>query len=259
MAAELTDEQLEQFEATLASTVEFFAALRSATGPTEPGDRVMAATVRPRRRLVLFLAIGFGVLAALVGVGLYGLVLAPTPSTPTTAVDPTAPAAPAVDPEPSASSADASPIRSTSDAESFARDAAYALINWDAATDFDPADYAQVIVDAGDPSGAETAGLASDVRTYLPTADAWLTLRTYGTRQWLTIDEAFVPASWSDAIDQADTWAIAPRNHRLHDHGNTPSRWHRGDPGSGDVSTDRVHTLHRVRAEFRRVPSAPSL
>ena len=170
----------------------------------------MAATVRPGRRLVLLLSIGFGVLAALVGVGLYGLVLAPTPSTPTTSAEPTAPTAVVVDPEPSASSATLPPIRSTSDAESFARDAARALIHWDTATDFDPADYAQVIVDAGDPSGTETAGLASDVRTYLPTAEAWLTLRSYGTRQWLTIDEAVVPASWSDAIDQAAPGQLLP-------------------------------------------------
>jgi hypothetical protein len=170
----------------------------------------MAASVRPGRRIVLLLSIGFGVLAALVGVGVYGLVLAPSPSTPTTAVAPTAPAASDVSPKPSVSSATLPPIRSTSDAEAFAREAAGALINWDAATDFDPADYAQVIVDAGDPSGTETAGLASDVRTYLPTADAWLTLRTYGTRQWLTIDEAFVPASWSDAIDQATPEQLLP-------------------------------------------------
>lgn len=169
----------------------------------------MAASVRPGRRLLLFLSIGFGVLAALVGVGLYGLVLAPTPSKPTTAADPT-PAASTVDPEPSNSIDVLPPIRSTSDAESFARDAASALINWDTATEFDPVDYAQVIVDAGDPSGTETAGLASDVRTYLPTADAWLTLRTYGTRQWLAIDEVFVPASWSDAIDQATPGQILP-------------------------------------------------
>jgi hypothetical protein len=170
----------------------------------------MVATLRPRRRPVLFLSIGFGVLAALVGVGLYGLALAPTPSTPTIAADPTAPATPPVEPEPSASSAALPPIRSTSDAESFALDAARALIQWDTATDFDPADYAQVIVDAGDPSGTETAGLASDVRTYLPTAEAWLTLRTYGTRQWLTIDEAFVPASWSDAVGQAAPGQLLP-------------------------------------------------
>ncbi|WP_444705206.1 hypothetical protein [Microbacterium aurantiacum] len=170
----------------------------------------MAASVRPGRRVVLVLSIGFGVLTALVGVGLYGLVLAPSPSTPTTAVESPAPAASDVSPKPSASSAMLPPIRSTSDAESFARDAARALIRWDAATDFDPADYAQVIVDAGDPSGTETAGLASDVRTYLPTTDAWLTLRTYGTRQWLTIDEAFVPASWSDAIDQATPGQLLP-------------------------------------------------
>lgn len=170
----------------------------------------MAATARPGRRLILLVSIGFGVLAALVGVGLYGLTLASTPNSPTTAVDPTEPAAAAVSPEPSASSAMLPPIRSTSDAESFARDAARALINWDAATDFDPADYAQVIVDAGDPSGTETAGLASDVRTYLPTAAAWSTLRTYGTRQWLTIDDAFVPASWTDAIDQAKSGQLLP-------------------------------------------------
>jgi hypothetical protein len=170
----------------------------------------MATTVRPRRRLVLLLAIGFGVLTALVGVGLYGLALAPTPSTSTTVVDPTPPTASAVDPGPSASRAELPPIRSTSDAESFARDAASALINWDTATDFDPVDYAQVIVDAGDPSGVETAGLASDVRIYLPTAEAWMTLRTYGTRQWLTIDEAFVPAAWNDAIDQATPGQILP-------------------------------------------------
>jgi hypothetical protein len=170
----------------------------------------MAASVRRGRRTALLLSIGFGVLAALVGVGLYGLVLAPSPSTPTTAVAPTAPAASDISPSPSASTAMLPAIRSTSDAEAFARDAAYALINWDAAMDFDPADYAQVIVDAGDPSGTEAAGLASDVRTYLPTSDAWLTLRTYDTRQWLTIDEAFVPASWSSAVDQAAPGQLLP-------------------------------------------------
>ncbi|WP_457101488.1 hypothetical protein [Microbacterium sp. P5_E9] len=163
-----------------------------------------------RRRLVLLLAVGFAVLAALVGVGLYGLLLAPTPTTPTTAVDSTAPVGPSAEPRPSASSRALAPILSTSDAGTFARAAAQTLINWDTAAGLEPTDYAQVMVDAGDPSGAETAALASDVRTYFPTADAWLKLRTYGTRQWLTIDDAFVPASWNEALDQATEGQLLP-------------------------------------------------
>ena len=163
-----------------------------------------------RRRLVLLLAVGFAVLAGLVGVGLYGLLLAPTPTTPTTAVDSTAPVGPSAEPRPSASSQALAPILSTSDAGTFARAAAQTLINWDTAAGLEPTDYAQVIVDAGDPSGAETAALASDVRTYFPTADAWLKLRTYGTRQWLTIDDAFVPASWNEALDQATEGQLLP-------------------------------------------------
>ena len=72
----------------------------------EAGDRVMTNPERSgRRRLVLLLAVGFAVLAALVGVGLYGLLLAPTPTTPTIAVDPTAPVGSSAEPKPTASSA----------------------------------------------------------------------------------------------------------------------------------------------------------
>ncbi|MFB8147491.1 hypothetical protein ACFC1W_12175 [Microbacterium sp. NPDC056003] len=170
----------------------------------------MTATVRPRKRLVVLVSIGFAVLAALVGVGLYGLVLAPAPTTPTTADDPT-PASPSTSVAgPTSPSATLPPIRSTTNAESFARDAARALIDWDTATDFTPADHAQVVVDAGDPSGTETAGLAADVRSYLPTAAAWSTLRTYSTRQWITIDEVFVPASWPEAEAQAAPGQLLP-------------------------------------------------
>ena len=35
-------------------------------------------------------------------------------------------------------------------------------------------------------------------------------LRTYGTRQWLTIDDAFVPASWNEALDQATEGQLLP-------------------------------------------------
>lgn len=170
----------------------------------------MAPTQRPhRRRLVILLAAALGVVAALVGVGLYGLVLAPSPGAVTPAIDPTGPvSAPDVStPAPSGSTLPA--ILSTTDPEAFARDAADALITWDT-TEFELTDYAQVVVDAGDPSGSETAALASDVRSYLPTTDAWAQLRAYATRQWLTIDDVFVPASWDTALGQATEGDILP-------------------------------------------------
>jgi hypothetical protein len=170
----------------------------------------MARIVRPRRRrLVLLIAVSAGVLAAFVGVGLYGLVLAPSTGTAAPSLDPTPQTVAPVAPDPTAPVAALPAIRSTVDAEAFARDAADALITWDT-TEFELTEYAQVIVDAGDPSGVESAALASDVRTYFPTADAWSKLRTYGTRQWLTIDEAFVPASWNDALGQAADGDLLP-------------------------------------------------
>lgn len=170
----------------------------------------MVATERPgRRRLVLLVAISFGVLAALVGVGLYGLVLAPVPDAAAPTVDATRRIAPPDAPGSTPSSSVLPTIRSTTDAEAFARDAAAAVITWDT-TEFELTEYAQVIVDAGDPSGVESAALASDVRNYFPTADAWSKLRTYGTRQWLTIDDAFIPASWDDALDQAAEGDLLP-------------------------------------------------
>jgi hypothetical protein len=169
----------------------------------------MAVTPLPtRRRVVVLMTIGFGILAALVGVGLYGLVLAPSPDAAAPANSPATQTEPA-EPGPTQPRVAPHVIRSTTDAGDFARDAAEALITWDT-TEFEQTDYAQVIVDAGDPSGIESAALASDVRSYFPTADAWSQLRTYGTRQWLTIDDAFVPASWNDALAQAAEDELLP-------------------------------------------------
>lgn len=170
----------------------------------------MVITQRPhRRRLVVLLAVTLGVVAALVGVGLYGLVLAPSPDAVTPTNDPTTPASAPSDSTPAPSGSALPAIISTADAEAFARDAADALITWDT-TEFELTDYAQVIVDAGDPSGFETAALASDVRSYYPTPDAWAQLRTYGTRQWLTIDGVFIPESWNDALGQAAAGDLLP-------------------------------------------------
>lgn len=161
------------------------------------------------RRLMIVLIVAAVVLAMLVGVGLYGLLLAPRS-------DPSPGGSSAGDP-PGSSTSSPSPgsstppvIRESDDPEAFARALSTALFTWDTATEFGPTDYAQVIVDVGDPSGNETAGLASDVRTYLPTADAWAQLRTMQTRQWLDINDVFVPDEWATALEQASEGQILP-------------------------------------------------
>jgi len=157
---------------------------------------------------MILLIVGAVVLAVLVGVGLYGLLLAPRsdPSPGNTADDP--PGASASTPSPTSSTPPV--IRASDDPETFARALATALFTWDTATEFGPTDYAQVIVDVGDPSGNETPGLASDVRTYLPTAEAWAQLRTMQTRQWLDINDVFVPDEWATALEQASEGQILP-------------------------------------------------
>ena len=158
---------------------------------------------------MVLLAVTIGLVAALVGVGLYGLALAPSPVVVTPTNDPTTPVSVPDLPTPAPSGSTLPAIVSTTDAEVFARDAAERLITWDT-TEFEMTDYAEVIVDAGDPSGFETAVLASDARSYFPTTDAWAQLRTYGTRQWLTVDDIFIPASWDDALDQAVEGDLLP-------------------------------------------------
>lgn len=44
---------------------------------------------------------------------------------------------------------------------------------------------------------------------YLPTRDAWIELRQYATRQHLTIDTAYVPDAWADAVAQAQPGQLA--------------------------------------------------
>ena len=73
-----------------------------------------------------------------------------------------------------------------------------------------PLDYSSVVLAVGDPSGAEQAGLASDVAAYLPTREAWLELRQYATAQHLTIEDAYVPEAWGEAVEQAQPGQLPP-------------------------------------------------
>lgn len=170
----------------------------------------MNASTTSKHRRVLMAAIA-GALAVLVlaGIGIYGLIRGPHTNSPDSdaagQADTVAPSA-----RPQATQAGPHPIRDTTRAELFARDVATALFTWDTTSGYQSSEYAQVIVNVGDPSGVETAGLAADVRTYLPSPEQWAQLRTHQTSQWLTIKNLAVPESWADAEAQAAPGQLLP-------------------------------------------------
>jgi hypothetical protein len=94
-------------------------------------------------------------------------------------------------------------LRPTRDPDSFAREVAEALFAWDTATMVDRVEHIEQLVKVGDPTGESTAGLLSDIESYLPTQDAWTDLAQYETRQWLTIDSVTTPTKWAEAEAQA--------------------------------------------------------
>ena len=160
-----------------------------------------------RRRRLLFAAIAGGLtLLLLIGVGVYGLLLGPAPSTdrpqPTTSAPAERPtSAPDFPSEPEQ-------VPVISYPEVFVREVATVLFTWDTTGGYGPADYAQVLVDVAD--SEEAAALAADVRGYLPTPAAWAQLRQYQTRQRLTIDTVVVPEEWATAQTQAAPGQIPP-------------------------------------------------
>lgn len=161
----------------------------------------------PRRRLIVVIAAGV-VFLLLAGVGIYGLITgprtAPTPSPGESGTTATTP------PDGGTSPARIPPVPHSSDPEEFARGFAEALFAWDTGSGFMPLDYTTVLLDAGDPTGTEQAGLAADIALYLPTRDAWTGLREYGATQHLTIDTATVPDAWDEAVAQARPGQLAP-------------------------------------------------
>lgn len=157
-----------------------------------------------RRPLLIAAAIaGLGALAVAAGVGVYGLVRGSgseeaAPST-TASVLNTSIAVDIAQPR---------PLTPQTEPERFARGTATALFGWDTRDSAGPTDWAQVIIDVADPD--EAVGLASDLRSYLPTFEQWDQLETYGTRQWLAIDTAYVPDTWWTAVAQAAPGQLPP-------------------------------------------------
>ncbi|MGO3151926.1 MAG: hypothetical protein ACTIJJ_04785 [Galactobacter sp.] len=151
-----------------------------------------------RRRTVLIAAIAGGlILLLLIGVGVYGLIRGPQTTEPAEPARPDGPTAtsPALIP------AEPEPVIALGEPEEFAVAVAEALFTWDTASGYEPADYAQMLADFAADTEADAA--ASDVRSYLPTPEAWAQLRTHQTRQWLTIDTIEIPAVWDTAVVQA--------------------------------------------------------
>lgn len=163
-----------------------------------------------RRRLVALIAAGI-VLLLLAGVGIYGLLTGPRNTTSSTddpkpgPVTTEPPTVPPSTPRPPRVPA----VPRSADPEGYARGVASTLFAWDTASGLLPLDYTSTILAVGDPSGEEQAGLASDVAAYLPTRDAWIELRHYATRQHLTIEAAYIPDAWADAVAQAQPGQLA--------------------------------------------------
>jgi hypothetical protein len=145
-----------------------------------------------------------GVLAvATFAVGIYGLVRGPDSTAPTPAHQ-SGGAAEAI-PEaavPVVTLEDRALPRTT-DPITYARAAATSLFDWDTSLGFLPTDYTAAVLADADPSGEETPGLISDVATYLPTVEQWLDLGALEVRQTIEIKDAYVPETWTAAVDQA--------------------------------------------------------
>lgn len=156
-----------------------------------------------RRRLVLAIA-GVGVvLAALIIIGVFGLLRGPAPAT-----VPESPAQVASASVPSPRADRPRPVLDAAHAEPFARSVARALFNWDSRHEGGPTPWAQVLVDVADPG--EAAALASDIRGYLPATEMWEQLASYGTRQRLEVHSVVVPEAWWTALEQAAPGQIPP-------------------------------------------------
>lgn len=166
-----------------------------------------SAQTRPLARTIVLISAGL-IILILASVGVYGLITGPPAPAPSD--ESTGPSTSTHHPGPESTGPGAlAPVVSSSDPETFARNVATALFTWDTGAGLMPLDYTSVLLEAADPTGAEQAGLASDIATYLPTREAWLELRPYATTQWLEITEAYTPDAWATAEEQAQPGQLA--------------------------------------------------
>ncbi|GAB4086368.1 hypothetical protein GCM10028784_29980 [Myceligenerans cantabricum] len=172
--------------------------------------RTTIATLLRRRRLLV-------AVLALIGLVAAGLIIARLTSPSATEHSP-APRS-SSSPAPSADIPTPAPHRpeptdtaelNTSDPDEFAAAVAQVLLSWDTTAVDERPDLTLRLLDVADPTGAETPGLLTDLRTWLPDDATWAQLREFETRQWAEIREVIVPAQWSEAVAAAPEGSMAP-------------------------------------------------
>ncbi len=152
------------------------------------------APTKARRRLIISLTALSGALSVLVGIGTYGFLTGPHPSTQNGRTGIPVPSAPFTAP------VSLKPLPHTTAPAIYARAVAGALFTWDTLSGSSPGAYSGVLLSDADPSGTETDGLVSDLTHYLPNAQLWQQLQAYQTAQTLSIDTISVPSQWADAV-----------------------------------------------------------
>ena len=162
-----------------------------------------------RRRRIAIAVLGFTVVVAALGAWL--TVAQPHPhaaTAPPVTIDPIGPAGTlgnAADTQP----VELQPVAATADPQTFAEAVARSLFDWNTTAPFALSDYTGRLLAVADPTGQESPGLVADLAGYLPTAEAWVFLKPYYTRQWLEISSAEVPDLWDQALAEADR-GLAP-------------------------------------------------
>lgn len=100
-------------------------------------------------------------------------------------------------------------ITKTADPATFAVSVANILFVWDTTESTPLNEYKGRLLAIADPSGEESAGLATDLTTYLPSPESWEDLKTYETRQWIDINSYEIPDDWTSAANDSDSPDIA--------------------------------------------------
>lgn len=109
-----------------------------------------------------------------------------------------------------AASPTAGAVAKTSDPASFAVSVAWALFDWDTTASIPLSGYTGRLLAVADPSGEDSAGLVTDLSTYLPSPASWSDLTGYRVRQWIDINSYAVPETWNETKTDDAGHQLAP-------------------------------------------------